>query len=154
MWNLNKIVSMFFAIGALGMILASAAFAETTLLAEWLANGAEITANLATTATVAFLLEDTETIAGKASILCELIFIGSVGANGKDETTEIQNKGKEKTGTLGGLGLKCVSESGCAAATEASPLEVWFVGLPWKTELFLMENGTFLDFNLGDRSRL
>jgi hypothetical protein len=133
------------AVSALGAIIASSAFGETTLLAEWLANGAEITANLATTSTGSLLLEDTETIAGKAAVLCEGIFIGTVGANGKDETTEVQNLAKEKIGVLGGLALKCVAETGCAAATEASPIEVWPVGLPWKTELFLMENGTFLD---------
>jgi hypothetical protein len=132
-------------VSAFGALIASTAFAETTLLAEWLANGAEITANLATTSTGALLLEDTETIAGKASVLCEGIFVGSVGANGKDETTQIQNLAKEPIGVLGGLALKCVAEQGCAAATEASPIEVWPVGLPWKTELFLMENGTFLD---------
>jgi hypothetical protein len=125
-------------------VMVSSAFGETMLLAEWLANGAEITANLSITVTGALLLEDTETIAGKAAVLCEGIAIGSIGANGKGEITEIQNLSKEKIGVLGGLGVKCVAETGCAAATEASPIEVWPVGLPWKTELFLMENGTFL----------
>lgn len=145
MKKFQGVILAMLAVTAFGAVLASSAFAETTLLAEWLANGAEITTNLATTSTGALLLEDTKTIAGSAAVLCEGIFIGAVGANGKDETTEIQNLAKEKIGALGGLALKCVTESGCAAATEASPIEVWPVGLPWKTELFLMENGTFLD---------
>jgi hypothetical protein len=149
MKKIQKVLWALLAVSAFGALIASSAFGETTLLAEWLANGAEITTNLATTTTGALLLEDTETIAGKAAVLCEGIFIGSVGANGKDETTEVQNLAKEKIGALGGLALKCVAETACAAATEASPIEVWPIGLPWKTELFLMENGTFLDLVSG-----
>jgi hypothetical protein len=136
------------AVFAFGVVIASSASAEITLLAEWLANSLAIPAGttLATEATGSLLLEDTETIAGHASVLCSGIFIGNVKANGEDETTEIQNAAKEKISVLGGaLALLCSTEQTCAAATEASPIEVWPVGLPWLTRLFLMENGEILD---------
>jgi hypothetical protein len=135
------------AVFAFGAVIASSASAEITLLAEWLANSLAIPAGttLATEAKGSLLLEDTETIAGAASVLCPGIVIGKVGPNGEDETTEILNTAEEKIGVLGALALLCETEKLCAADTEASPIEVWPVGLPWLTRLFLMENGEILD---------
>jgi hypothetical protein len=135
------------AVYAFGAVIASSASAEITLLAEWLVDSAAIPAGtrLATERAESFLTEDTETIAGVASVLCSFIEIGNVGPNGVDETTEILNAGHEKISVLGALALLCSTEQTCAAATEASPIEVWPVGLPWLSRLFLMENGEILD---------
>lgn len=148
------------AIAALGVVAVASASAETTLLAEWLANGAAITTALATKVTGSILLEDTETLAGAAAVLCTATADGSVGSNGADETTSILNAKGEAVGALGGLALlgtgaasgegsECVAEKTCASGSSTSPIEVWPVGLPWKTTLFLMENGTFLDLIVG-----
>jgi hypothetical protein len=133
-------------------LLAEVASAETTLLAEWLANGAEITTNLNSQTSGSLLLEDTSTIAGSSAVKCSAILDGTIGANGADEITKVLNLKGEEIGALGGLallgegaGTDCQTVTGCAEGSAASPIEVWPVGLPWKTELFLMENGEFLD---------
>jgi hypothetical protein len=133
-------------------LLAEAASAETTLLAEWLANGAEITTNLNSETSGSFKLEDTQTIAGSSAFKCSVILDGTIGANGSGEITKVLNLKGEEVGVLGGLallgegaGTDCQTVAGCAEGSAASPIEVYPLGLPWKTELFLMENGEFLD---------
>jgi hypothetical protein len=127
-------------------------FAESTLLAEWLANGSVIAVALSTETTSEFLLEDQATLTGKAAILCKGIFVGTVGPNGEDSVTKLLNLAKEEVAALGGLALlgtgagsDCVTVSGCAEGTAASPIEVWPKNLPWSTLLFLMEIGAFAD---------
>jgi len=111
---------------------ANAASAEMTLLAEWLVNGAALSTSLSVEVSDAILLEDTETVAGAVAVLCEGTFYGADGPNGEGEIKDFS-------------GTECVTEKTCVAGSEASPIEVTPVGLPWKTLLFLMENGEFLE---------
>jgi hypothetical protein len=139
-------------VSAFGAVLAGSASAEITLLAEWLAGGAVIAANLPSATTGAILLEDTKTIAGPAAVICKATLDGTVGSNGADTIAELLTPAGVKVEALPGKGLEgtgagtaCVKQTLCAEGTTASPIIVWPVGLPWTTTLFLMENGTFLD---------
>ena len=139
------------AVSMLCAVFAGSAFAETTLLAEWLANGVGLTINVGIEKTGTIKLEDTETIAGKSAIRCSGIADGTVGPDGTGEVTRLLNLKGEEVGALGGLALlgtgagsDCQAISGCAEGTATSPIEVWPIGLPVKGELFLMEDGTFL----------
>jgi hypothetical protein len=143
------LVAMF----AFSALLAEVASAEITLLAEWLANGATITTTLTSETSGKLRLEDAETIAGKSAVICSAILDGTIGPNGEDSITEILNLAGQKIElglrALLGTGNKlpdCEGTGmGCAEGTAASPIEVYPLGLPWKTLLFLMENGEFLD---------
>jgi hypothetical protein len=146
-------------IGIFGVFAASAAFAqvvvaETTLLAEWLFNGASVNELTSISVTGGVMLEDTETIAGASAVLCTFTVDGSVGPNGEDEAVEILNANGAAVGGLVGLALlgtgaangegsECVTVKTCAAGTSASPVEVWPIGLPWHGLLSLLENGEF-----------
>jgi hypothetical protein len=155
--KIQTIVLASLAVCVIGALMASTASAETTLLAEWLLTGAAITELISTTTTGGLTMEDTKTIAGAAAFLCEATVDGSVGPNGEGESTEILNAaGVAVTALAGGLALlgtgaasgegsECKTVKTCAAGTAASPIEVWPIGLPWHTTLFLMENGEFLD---------
>jgi hypothetical protein len=121
---------------AISMLAVPAAFAETSLLAEWLVSGAAVSTNLSLEMNGSILLEDTETIAGAAAVLCKGTLYGTIAPNGSGEITEAN-------------GAECVTEKLCAAGTEASPINVSAVGLPWKTTLFLMENGEILELITG-----
>lgn len=145
---------------ALAAFTSAIASAETILLAEWLLNGAGVTSLVSITGILAFTIEDTKTIAGAAAVLCEFFVDGSVGPNGEDEITEILAVLHTPIGALGGLALlgtgaasgegsECKTIKTCAAGTSASPIEVWPIGLPWHTELYLMENGEILDLFFG-----
>jgi hypothetical protein len=141
MKKFQTVVLALFAVLACGALFASAASAETTLAAEWLHNGAAVTTTLPTEAAGSLALTDT---VAKVTLLCKGILDGNVSAAGKDETIEVLNAAKEKI-ELGKLGLSiakgdCTNVKGCPA-----PAEVWPEGLPWKTQLFLRENGTFAD---------
>jgi hypothetical protein len=133
-----------FAFSAIGVASASA---ETTKVHNWLANGVVVKENLASETLGELLLEDTETLIGKAAVICHGILDGTVGVNGADSITKLLTaEGTSEIGTpLAGPGLVCRSETGCAASTTESPIEVWAVGLPWKTLLFLTEAGETLD---------
>lgn len=133
------------AVFAFGAVMASAASAEETLLAEWLVNGLTISTLLPIFIEGTLLLEDTETIAGKSSVSCTGITDGSAGPNGESEITEVLNLKGEKISELGGLallgtgpGTDCITNTGCSEGTTASPIEVHPLGLPWLYELFLM----------------
>jgi hypothetical protein len=153
MKKLHVGVLALFAVFAFGAVLVASAAAETTLPANWLVDGGAIGGTLATEQTGSLLLEDTKTIAGAASVLCTGLVIGSVGPNGEDETAQILNAAGQATGELGNpslvgnssTGPDCVTEKLCATGSTTSPIEVWPIGLPWLTTLFLMENGEILD---------
>ena len=142
------------AVSALGAVLAVSASAETTLLAEWLENGNSIPAGVSreTETPGLFLLED-KGAPGEASELCSAIADGIVEVNGLDEVLQILNLAKEKIEALGGLALlgtgnklpDCEKEKTCEEGTATKPMEVWPVGLPWHSTLFLMEDGKILD---------
>jgi hypothetical protein len=155
------VILALFAVSALGAVMAAAASAEETLGAEWLANGNAIVAPLATETSGQLLLEDNGVV-GEPAVLCSGILLGTVGANGVDETTELLNLAREAISLtpLTGLALlgtnatgpDCITELVCAAGTVESPIEVWPVGLGvrWETLLFTMANGEILDLVTGN----
>jgi hypothetical protein len=141
-----------FAVLAFSAVAAGSASAEVTLLAEWLFNGAAITALLPVETTgellLAILVLNLEVVA----ILCSGIFDGSVGPNGEDEVTKVLNLTKEEIGSnLVGLSLLCKVEVSfnkeCGTVGETA--ELWVDNLPWHSNLFLMENELILDAFLG-----
>jgi hypothetical protein len=143
--NKFQIVALsWFAVIALGAMLASSASAETTLAAEWLVAGRAITAAegaLGTETSGEILLEDEGVPAG---VLCSVILVGTVMSRGQDTILEVLNLKKEKI-ELGVLGLSigkgdCVNTGDCP-----EPAEVWPEGLPWNSQLVLKENGEFVD---------
>lgn len=136
---------------ALGALFAEVASAETTLLAEWLANGAAITSSLSGEISGSYKLEDTETIAGKAAVTCSwverTVYLPNGGIIKVIEWVDLGGTTVSLSGValLGtGAGSDCRAVSGCAEGTAASPIEVDPVGLPWEGNLFLMENGELL----------
>ncbi len=135
MRKLQTVVFALFAVCALSAAVASTASAETTLAAVWQKNGVNVAGSLATSSEGEILLEDS----GIASALCSGILVGTVNTGGKDTITEVQNLAKEKI-ELGLRSLICTDVSNCAAT-----VEVWPEGLPWTTQLYLKENGTFAD---------
>jgi hypothetical protein len=126
---------------------------EVTLLAEWLANGSAVSIALSTETTSEFLLEDQAApLVGKAAILCNGIFDGTVGPNGEGLVEKLLNLAKEEIASLGGLALlgtgagsDCVKVLACAEGTVSSPIEVWPKNLPWSISLFLMETGAIAE---------
>lgn len=131
---------------------AGIASAETTLLALWLSDGAEVILEPATIEGE-ILLEDTDTIAGKSAVICSDIVYSTINSDGGSTIYEVLNLKGEKIelgirallGTGLGTGSDCKTETGCTEGTAASPIEVYPIGLPWVGLLFLMENGQVLD---------
>jgi hypothetical protein len=152
MRRLHLLVFAVFAVSAFGAVLVASASAEETLLAEWLVGtGHEITTNFQSETNGTFLLEDTKTLLGAAAVTCKVVLDGEVGPDGEDAVTEGLNAAGTATGTplsgtawIGngannGVGSECRTELLCSEGTSASPIEVWPLGLPWSTLLFLME---------------
>jgi hypothetical protein len=135
------------AVFAFSSVMVASASAETTLLAEWLLNGAAVTGTTAVETAGEVKVEDNKVpIIGKVAIDCSFIADGWVDANGLDFISELLTLGKVKvTAKLVGTGMLCSSATGCEAASEGSPIEVWPATEGWETLLVLMENGTFLD---------
>jgi hypothetical protein len=137
------------ACSAFGAVLVASASAETSLTAEWLANGIKIPAALPSKITGEILMEDNKAFGGKGAILCSFILDGLVGPGAADTITEVLTlAGVRVEPKKVGTGLLCTADEGsaCEAATEASPIEVWPIAtLPWKTTIFLTEGGKFLD---------
>jgi len=129
------------AVFAFSAVIANMASAETTfLLAEWLFKGAAVTSALPVETKGKLLLEDTETLLGKAAVVCEGILVGSVNANGADEVTKLLTTAGVEI-ALPGVGLKCEGQTLCNGTSEA-----WAEKLPWKTTLELEgPGGAFVD---------
>jgi hypothetical protein len=131
------LVAMF----AFSALLASTAFAEPTLLAEWLINGLEVLTLTLVETTGSILLSDTS---NGSDVVCKGIFDGSVGPNGEDEITEVLTLAEPKVQITLAAPLLC--ESGAVCEKSATDVEVAPEALPWHTLLFLMEsNNSFLD---------
>jgi hypothetical protein len=133
------------AVFAFTAILATTASAETTLLAEWLASGAEFTGALTIEAKGSVLLEDS---AFKFSVECKGTIIGAIGGSdsGLTEASEVLTTSGVKTGVaLSGTSLECEKKSGCE-----NTAKVWPLGLPWHSIAYLLENGTFNNSGLGE----
>jgi hypothetical protein len=133
------IVGALMAVCAFGVLTAASASAAF-LLAECLLNGVAITSNDLVEISGELLLEDTGAPA-KPDVLCSGIFDGWVGPNSLDWVSEVLNLSKEAISTtpLSGLALLCTLDvrSSCEASTET--IDVYPVGLPWETEVELLE---------------
>jgi hypothetical protein len=148
MKKFHVVLLALFAVFAFSATVAGSASAETTLLAEWLFNGAAITALLPVETTGEVLLVTLVLGVEAVDIHCSGIFDGSVGPNGEDEITKLLNLEKEEIGSeLVGLSLSCTVEKAISGSKcNVSELaELWADGLPWHSNLFLMESGVFLD---------
>jgi hypothetical protein len=125
---------------ALSALIASTASAVEFSLAEWLSAGATITSAQASDAEGE--LELTSSNGGglgvHVKVLCSGIFDGTVGPGSEDSITKLLTlAGVEVSSTaLSGTALTCANDENCT-----EPL-MWAVGLPWKTELKLMVDGT------------
>jgi hypothetical protein len=150
MKKLHVVLLALFAVFAFSAAIAGSASAETTLLAEWLFNGAAITALLPVETTGELLLETLVLGISAVDIDCSGIFDGSVGPNGEDEVTKLLNLAKEEIGSeLTGLSLDCEVLTAVSQCLAGELAELWTDNLPWHTNLFLMESGVILDSFLG-----
>ncbi len=123
---------------AFGLLAAVSASALIFLLAEWLDNGAVVTAELLTSTTEEFTLEDSKApIVGKASVLCSGILDGWVGSNSLDGVSELLTLAGVLV-ALPGPALECTAQTGCETATKP---KVWALNLGWEAEAELMEIG-------------
>ncbi len=125
-------------------VASSASAAVVFLLAEWLNNGAAVTATLLSLGEGQLLLENKNApfIKSAASISCSGVLDGSVGADGADEITELLTLTPEELVSktpLAGVALSCTKGTGDAVCENGS--KVWAVHLPWLTLLVLWEEG-------------
>ena len=143
MKTIHMLTLAFAVLFAISTAATTIALAETTLLAEWLNNGAVIISNLATKSEGEITLEDTKLGLG---VLCSYIFVGTVGADGADAVTEVLSLAGAAV-SLTAM-LKCETHKFCESGAD---INVTPENLPWNTRLVLMENGEFLDvfFNIG-----
>ncbi len=111
--------------------LTSVATAETTLLAEWLIGGKEVTSLTSSEIKGSIIFKDAKI---GLEIVCDGVLDGSVGSNGEGEITELLTTGGT-TVTLA-VPLKCTSDTGCTEPAEATA-----ESLPWHTLLYLTEGG-------------
>jgi hypothetical protein len=144
-----QLVSILFAMFAFCALSATSAMAST-LLAEWLLNGVAIGADNLVEIDGELLLEDTKAIlGGPADVLCSGILDGFVEPASRDTITELlslNNEGTDLVPLTSNLSLDCVAQAGCETNT---PVLVYAVGLPWESEVELVEQGTekfFADF--------
>jgi hypothetical protein len=143
MKKLQVVMLALVAMFALTAMLASTASAVVTLLAEWLVSGAGVTTLTSTFSLGTILLED-KTFG--AAVECEGTFDGSVGPSGEDETTELLTEGGIAVTPSAPLtiGNGCKYETGC---NTADAVEVYALGFPWHTLLYLVESTSkFRDF--------
>jgi hypothetical protein len=135
----------FLALFVFSAILVASASAEVTLLAEWLVNGAAITATLASKITGEILFEDSKVLGVKVDILCSYILDGTILIDGESEIIEILSlTGVLITKTpLTGEPLSCENKENCGAAGALAL--VYPLNLPWIDLLYLRENGQIWD---------
>jgi hypothetical protein len=132
-----QLVGVLLALFAFGALTATSAMA-TTLLAEWLLNGVAITTENLVEIKGTLLLKDSKAVVGgPAAVECvSWSFDGWVGPNSLDYVTEVLNAANETIGALGGLAFVCTAKEGCETST---PPDVFPVGLPWESEVNLLE---------------
>lgn len=120
----------------------ASASAEETLLAEWLVNGAPLPETLASVSEGELLLED---MGAGTDILCSGKFVGTIGLNGVDSITLVEDlEGKDNS-------LNCtLAVKGSCEEANGSKTTVVPQKLPWPTKLILMENGEILDEITGE----
>jgi len=131
-----------FALLAFGALTAASASA-TFLLAEWLVGGTGLATELLIEVGGELLLEDT---ALKAMVLCSGILDGWIGPNSLDFVTEVLSLsgGAISSTVLVGTPILCEAQEGCSKTAETPNL--WPVGLPWESELELLEQTGYTGF--------
>ena len=130
-WKLFLVVATA-ALALMGLAVATASAGPTFLLAEWLVNGAAVTASTAVDSEGELALK--ETILGiKISALCSGFLDGTINANGAGTITELLSLAGVREDSLTVGTLSCTNDENCG-----EPLSVP-VHMPWKTELQLME---------------
>jgi hypothetical protein len=129
-------IALFAAVLLFSIITATSASAEVTLLAEWLIDGAAVTALTSVDDTMQSLGSD---IAPADGTTCVWTIDGTVGPNGEREDTEFLN-GAGVPFTLSAPAL-CKSDKGCEES--ATDIEVSPENLPWHTLVYLSEAGQF-----------
>jgi hypothetical protein len=122
---------------AFGALSAASASAVTFLLALWLWKGTALTESLGFEVEGQILLEDKKgnLFGGPAAVLCSWIMDGTINPESLGYISELLTLTKEliELNTLVELGLECSPETECPI-----PL-VWAYGLPWETEVELVE---------------
>jgi hypothetical protein len=114
---------------AFGMLAVATAVASSV---EWLVNEVAVTTATSVKFEGEVELSDTKVLGSLASVLCGVIFDGTVSPKGAGEITEVLNLAGEKIGEkLTGVALLCKGVSTCSSTSEA---EVWMNGLPWTTQ--------------------
>jgi hypothetical protein len=137
------------AVFVLSATFASMASAGETLLADWLIKAAQVPVGTepATVTEGEFTVEDNKVpIIGKSALLCSLILDGTITSeNGLAWVLKVLSLAGVEIKELEGTGMLCSAVTGCEAASESSPIEVWPLGLPWHLEAIL-KAGTPEDF--------
>jgi len=120
--------------------------------AQWLKNGAPITTTESTNTEGELLFLN---LLNGAEILCSGLFVGTVGANGVDEITEVFALGATsptiELDKEGENGIKCEALKTCEKPSPEDT-EIWPVNLPFKTQLDLdkQEPTLFFDLAIGN----
>jgi hypothetical protein len=129
------------AVFAFGVMVVASASAVEFLLAEWLFEGAAVTAELRVQVSAELELTNTKAFFGQGvTVLCSVNWDGAILSNGtfsdgEDLTNEaLSLSAGQISGALTGAALTCLNILNCV-----EPL-VWFVNLPWNTLLELMED--------------
>lgn len=106
--------------------------------AEWLANGAPVTAELGTETSGELELTDTKTLVGEVTVLCSEVMAGWVGPSSLDHASEVLNLGKEAVSNtaLSGTALTCTAQKGCETGTAPT---LYPLHMPWDSEVELYE---------------
>jgi hypothetical protein len=143
MRNIQLIAIVGFSLFMIGVVAASAASAEVTLLAEWLVGGKPISTSVAVKSTGTVDFTDSNTLFGSATVACSGdTGLGTIGPDGTGEVTSILNSaGHPIEAELKGEGGLCEGIKTCekdATETEGWPLKLPVLGL-----LFLLESGNF-----------
>jgi hypothetical protein len=122
---------------ALVAVLAMSAVAVASAsAAEWLLNGAKITAATSAPSEGALTLEDTKAPGGAVKVECSGKFVGTVGPLAADSITEVLSL----TGTST-ISCTIITHGAC----EGTTAEVKGIHLPWTTELLLATETEFRD---------
>ena len=138
MKKIHMICMALVALFAFSAVLASTAAAENTLLAEWLVGGVGVTTSVLAETKGEILLSDTS---NGSDVLCSGIFVGTLGASGAWEVTEVLSLALAVVSLS--APLLCTEDAVCESST--TDVEVSPEGLPWRGLMYLDEtSGLFL----------
>jgi hypothetical protein len=128
---------------ALGATIATSAFAEEEINAEWQHDTLPIESAMASTTAIELLLEETSGGVA-ASVLCKMLLDGTVGPGMDGSITKVLNNSGEEISELEtGLGLVCEARETCE---DGPDVEFRPEKLPWETLVdLMMPSGKFLN---------